>query len=161
MNKILENESYNSTNNRFGEGDRYQIIYPYESDIIHVKPNIDSGVYSCYKELQKSNTKNPLFMVHNLDSGTIYHLEVPKFKSIKSHHIEEHEHHKTINDSKSINLNIQMQPQQTIPDGTNDKERNRVNDIVTRLNKVEYQLDILKKKIPRMPKKEDSVCTIC
>ena len=39
----------------FDNNSRYQIIYPYTSDKIHVEPSIDHGVYRCYQELKDRN----------------------------------------------------------------------------------------------------------
>ena len=179
MNKIFDNDSYNAVNNRFGEGDRYQLIYPYESDKIHIEPNANAGVHSCYNELRRSNIKNSLFMVHNIDSGTIYHLEIPKFKHFKE---EKSSHKKNIevpNNNECLHIQHPQQlnnpaiiPNQTldinklnsqplINDRLDNISRSRISDIVTRLNNVEYQVEELRKKLKRLPKKEEDSCIIC
>jgi hypothetical protein len=168
MNKIFDNDSYNAVNNRFGEGDRYQIIYPYESDKIYIKPDVNAGVYSCYRELMRSNIKDPLFMVHNLDTGTIYHLEIPKFKNLTHNKISNI--HKPIINKPNAPLVTQVQtlqipqpqiPQPVIIEEPREISRARINDLVTRLNNVEYQVEKLRKKIKKIPKKEEEICIIC
>ena len=66
----------------FENTSRYQIIFPYTSDKIYVEGDLDHGVFQCYQEIKKLNVKTPVFMVHNIDAGSIYTIEIPKYKHL-------------------------------------------------------------------------------
>jgi hypothetical protein len=60
---------------------RFQIVYPYTSDKIHVEKNISHGAYKCYNEIKEKNIKTYLFIVHDIDAGTLYYFNIPKHKN--------------------------------------------------------------------------------
>src|SRR5579872_496628 len=67
----------------FDNNNRYQIIYPYSSNKIHVAKNIDHGVHKCYQELKEYDVKTYIFMVHDIDSGMVYYFNIPKYKNLQ------------------------------------------------------------------------------
>lgn len=190
----------------FDNNNRYQIIYPYTSNKIHVAKDINHGVHKCYQELKKHDVKTYIFMVHDIDSGMVYYFDIPKYKdlqdidsgmtnnvdvtnnmsginSVKNSQNQNNDN-MILNDNVILNTNdpvtslqsiqsiqaLQSVPLQTSPTltqhTTQHTEQNRniqatQNEIITRLNHVEYQLDVLKKMMIHKPKKEDeSSCVI-
>ncbi|VBB18010.1 hypothetical protein YASMINEVIRUS_473 [Yasminevirus sp. GU-2018] len=243
----------------FENKSRYQIIFPFTSDKIHVESDLDHGVFSCYEELKERGVKTPVFMVHDIDAGAMYELEIPKYKhlDVKGNVIDEPYNNTLRGDARraaqndqsmnqsgnqsgifstnGVNVNgvnkmydannqqqlskgtvaipssnfsgsvnqinhvnpvlpdhlpmnaqLNTQPsqiptqsqnlQQGIPQNSlyppvqsvqivqpnpsTDYDRVRQNEIITRLNHVEYQLDALKRIVKQKPKKEEEGCTI-
>lgn len=188
----------------FDNNNRYQIIYPYTSNKIHVAKDINHGVHKCYQELKKHDVKTYIFMVHDIDSGMVYYFNIPKYKDLKDLNDVDSGMLDTvdvpndisnitnitgikipqINDNVILDTNDPIaslrsvqalqsaqplqytQSLQNSPAITLNAEQNRMvqatqNEIVTRLNHVEYQLDVLKKMMIHKPKKDDeSSCVI-
>ncbi len=67
----------------FDNNNRYQIVYPFTSDKIHVESNISNGAYRCYQEIIKNNVKTYIFIVHDIDADKIYYFNIPKYKNIE------------------------------------------------------------------------------
>lgn len=198
----------------FENNSRYQIIYPYTSDKIYVEPDIDHGAYRCYQELKERDVKTYIFFVHDIDHGTIYYFNIPKYKDLNNNSKYEDfnnnpvENITFVNDTNSMPLQGITNNQNPIPIGIIDKQnqlnttnatnttinpvsnptpnvsttilvnhvppeqndkqivqstfdRAKQNEIITRLNHVEYQLDAIKKAVfTKPPKKEEEGCTI-
>lgn len=192
----------------FDNNSRYQIIYPYTSDKIHVEPSVDHGAYRCYQELKDRDIITYIFIVHDIDAGTLYYFNIPKNKHLDVmdakdrsprqlpgqspqtiHPISQN----TTNNFKpgvtvsvpepgiqSIqslptqqmntgiptnqpiqSINIINPAHQPVPINTQpDYNLAKQNEIITRLNHVEYQLDTLKKKVYSLPKKEEEGCVV-
>src|SRR5258705_3150960 len=68
----------------FDNNNRYQIVHPYTSDKIHVAPDIDHGAYKCYQELKEKNSNAYIFIVHEIDGGTLYYFNIPKNKQFEN-----------------------------------------------------------------------------
>lgn len=191
----------------FENKNRYQVIFPYTSDKIHVEPDLDHGVHSCYQELKDRGVKTPVFLVYNMDSGNVYELEIPKYKDIQLRK-PDNNNGQTINSfqqpapnqtqvNQPMQSNYQIQPNPPQPNATQlnpsqtnpsqlnqpqpnplqlnppmqsvqiiqqptpiDYDKQRHNELVTRLNHVEYQLEVLKKALIQKPKKEEEGCII-
>jgi hypothetical protein len=150
----------------FDNNSRYQIIYPYTSDKIYVESSIDHGAYRCYQELKDRDVITYIFIVHDIDKGTLYYFNIPKNK-----HLDATQNQATnplipvSHNTKIQDLLTQSPPMQSIniinPVNPPDHNAIKQNEIITRLNHVEYQLDVLKKSIQSAPKKEeDDGCVI-
>lgn len=111
--------------NYFDNNNRYQIIYPYTSDKIYVENSITKAANKCYNEIKQRDIKTYIFIVHDIDSGNIFYFNIPKYKKYKS---------------AGTNL-----PEETNKNDKNDK--NLQNDIIVRLNNIEYELFLIKKQI--------------
>jgi len=161
----------------FDNKNRYQIIYPYTSDKIYVESDINSAARKCYQEINASSLKPYIFIVHDIDTGMIYHFNVPKNKDLQDTNINPPNAlpNALPNTMPIITNNILPPTQyQTIqqpapiiqmvqphPSNDNSQLLNKYNEVITRLNKVEYQLDNMRKIITAKPKKdEDGECTI-
>jgi hypothetical protein len=156
----------------FDNNSRYQIIHPYTSDKIHVEPSIDHGAYRCYQELKDRDIITYIFIVHDIDAGTLYYFNIPKNKHLDAtqnlHVISKNKSpdpnpHNTQSGSvipcslptQSINIINPANPSIPMVNALTDYGATKQNDIITRLNHVEYQLDVLKKRIQLPPKKEE------
>jgi hypothetical protein len=152
----------------FDNNSRYQIIYPYTSDKIHVESSIDHGAYRCYQELKDRDIITYIFIVHDIDAGTLYYFNVPKNKHLDATQNPEPrdpipQSGSTIPcslPSQSINIINPVNPSIPVVNALTDWSHTKQNDIITRLNHVEYQLDDLKKRIQTPPKKEEDGCVI-
>lgn len=162
----------------FDNKNRYQIIFPYTSDKIHVETDIDHGAFKCYQELKEQDVKTYLFMVHDIDSGMIYYFNIPKYKHLQSKCAPDEATHLKLNTQPELlipqqTIQLTQQPQQqpliqvqSLPQtqsqlqDNNQFNQKKQNEIITRLNHVEYQLESLKKMINKKPKKEEDGCTI-
>lgn len=156
----------------FDNNNRYQIIFPYTSDKIHVSKDINYGAFKCYQELKDRNIKTYIFMIHDIDGGTVYHFNIPKYKNL--HDQQQNTVPDIINQNgipilqqnQSINKSINQQiadiesKQNNQNNQYNQITQSNQNEIITRLNHVEYQLDVLKKYCTRVPKKEEGTCVI-
>jgi len=103
-------------------------------------------------------------MVHDIDAGTVYYFNIPKYKHLQN------------GDADKFVLNSVMTPtSHTLPTQIPTPQPTPVQipstpavlpqmyDIVMRLNHVEYQLDVLKKTIVTNRQKEEDTeenCTI-
>lgn len=157
----------------FDNNNRYQIIFPYTSDKIHVEKDLNHGAYKCYQELKELDVKTYLFMVHDMDNGVIYHFNIPKYKAYehqtepKPKEVDKSYILTTVENDKSQLQNIQtaqtvqtVQPFQTIQTAQAVQlDQSRLNDLIVRLNNVEYQLDKIKKSVTKHPKKDEG-CVI-
>lgn len=211
----------------FDNNNRYQIIYPFTSNKIHVESSIDHGAYRCYQELKEHNVVTYIFIVHDIDAGTLYYFNIPKNKHLETNvqnngfdqdretmtrpEIMNNEQNTTklftppcgasvpnhkpfyrmdrsgsqrhedvnaqnISEPKNQNLN-RVQPMQPMQQAINiinpansmpvnlqnpmvEYNTAKQNEIITRLNHVEYQLEYLKKKVNSVPKKEEDGCVI-
>lgn len=182
----------------FENKNRYQVIFPYTSDKIHVETDIDHGAYKCYQELKEQDIRTYIFMVHDIDSGMIYYFNIPKFKHLDTKNPDvvpvtmapstlpttipatipatiPTTIPATTQTSMSVIIPTKIpntmsgalieshvnQPEvYTRPDTHNQFSQKRQNEIITRLNHVEYQLETLKKMIIQKPKKEEDGCII-
>lgn len=181
----------------FDNNNRYQIIFPYTSDKIHVDKDINYGAFKCYQELKERNIKTYIFMIHDIDAGTVYYFNIPKYKYLQDTSQRNNEnpnnyslpkdvldvtdrvsipHDKMISqnnqDISKINQipqnenNLPVQHVQTIPQHISTEfEYNKItqlkqNDIITRLNHLEYQLEVIRKNSIQKPKNDDDNCTI-
>jgi hypothetical protein len=54
----------------------YKIIYPYQSDRIHLAPNEYTGFDLCYDEIKQSGRNVKIFVILHLNSNTPYYLEM-------------------------------------------------------------------------------------
>jgi hypothetical protein len=193
----------------FDNNMRYQIIYPYESDRIHVEPDLDHGAYKCYQEIKDRDVKTYIFMVHAIDAGMVYYFNIPKNKHLDEHQTQPNSQNVPIAGSPLSGFRLQnkhpVQPQTNVPVNpqippvsisvtnapsivnqptsvpsqvsgqgtmqnmtqipTPEYDKTKQNDIITRLNYVEYQLDVIKKVyLPRIKEKEkekgDEGCVI-
>lgn len=204
----------------FDNNSRYQIIYPYTSDKIHVEPSIDHGAYRCYQEIKDREIITYIFIVHDIDAGTLYYFNIPKnkhleatqnpqpitntgmnpspgMKQVPSSNLDPFVQHQapTHQTSQSIpqmnqpttqstmqstmqsavqplvqpthqpmqSINIINPANPTVPligAAPTDYSIAKQNEIITRLNHVEYQLDRLKRKVQSEPKKEEDGCVI-
>jgi hypothetical protein len=143
----------------FDNKNRYQIVFPYTSNKIHVETNIDHGAYKCYQELKEQDVKTYIFMVHDIDSGMIYYFNIPKYKEYDTN-TKNLSSHIVNNTNKDININ---NINNTVPVSTNYENKlhqKKQDEIITRLNHVEYELEILKKMMLRKPKKEEELSCV-
>ncbi len=153
----------------FDKNKRYQIVYPYVSDKIHVEDDLNIGVEKCYREIESRKIKAPLFVIHDIDSNKLYDVEIPKYKNV--------------NNSNNMNdMNIKLNNDQTLSKKaenidltklngplnnnhvSNPNDRQMNNDVVMRINKLEYDVMKIKNEIINSNKannkdKEES-CTI-
>ena len=178
----------------FDNNSRYQIIYPYTSDKIYVESSIDHGAYRCYQELKDRDVITYIYIVHDIDKGTLYYFNIPKNKHLDAtqnqatnplnpaqnqatnplnptqnqatnplnptqnqatNSLNPISHNTIIQDSLT-----QLPSMQSINIINPDHSAIKQNEIITRLNHVEYQLDVLKKRIQSAPKKEEDGCVI-
>lgn len=51
---------------------RYQLVYPFESDIIYKSSSLKKIVDKCYKDIIKLNKNYDTFHIMNLDKGIVY-----------------------------------------------------------------------------------------
>jgi hypothetical protein len=195
----------------FENNNRYQTVYPYTSDKIYVEPDISRGAYRCYKELKEKNIITYIFIVHDIDAGILYYLNIPKYKSAvhstqnnpltdrlpDNQHVIYRDNERNPAKSMPIQVPAALNPTQFVkarPDNCNiiitqenkiipeakssspgsrepslpgapgieprfpshDYDKVKQNEIITRLNHVEYQLDVIKNKLNQVPKKEDN-----
>lgn len=155
----------------FDNNNRYQIIYPFTSEKIHVASNISTGAEKCYQEIKEKNIVTPVFIVHEIDQGNMYYFDIPKYKNQNP----TNNFHQT---------NTQNNPQNTYPDIAQRpikllqdnvivhnpmNENNKMNQLhhydalITRLNNVEYELDLMKKSLAqnqKIEKDEELSCSI-
>lgn len=163
----------------FDNKNRYQIIYPYTSDKIYVETDINSAARKCYQEINASNLRPFIFIVHDIDTGMIYHFNIPKNKDQQNNNVNLGLNNNPIpnniipNNTTPNNIipnNIIPQAQYQVlqqpaipppviqmvqPSNDNTQILNKYNEVITRLNNVEYQLDTMRKIITAKPKKED------
>jgi hypothetical protein len=182
----------------FDNNNRYQIIFPYTSDKIYVEKDISYGAFKCYQELKDRNIKTYIFMVHDIDAGTIYYFNIPKNKHLqditqnndeiitKSNKLEimlgspdrkllqnqpnienKNSFPTQLPQNENITMNIlpnhEIQSKhENIPTvfEYNQITQLKQNDIITRLNHVEYQLEVMRKNIIQKPKEDDEGCII-
>jgi hypothetical protein len=208
-------------NHYFDKRERYQIIYPYESNKQYNESDLNHGVYKCYQELMENGINTYIFIIHNIDSGNIYYFNIPKNKHLENMQPQLHPQSQLIienqdqnqnqnqnyqnqdqnqnqnyqnqnnqnqnnqnqhiqnqnnqnqniqnqnNQNQNLNQNQQFLPAQSIiplqtvmpvgPINQMQQEYDRIkqNEIITRLNRVEYQLDVIQKEITKPQKTED------
>ena len=81
----------------FDNNNRYQIIYPFNSEKIHVEPDLDHGAYKCYHEIKNKNVKTYMFIVHDIDNGALYHFNIPKYKNLVNTDNQNQTHNQNLN----------------------------------------------------------------
>lgn len=57
---------------------RYKIIFPYQSSLIHLAENDTKAFDKCFTEINESNRNPDVFVVLNLDTNVPYYLEINK-----------------------------------------------------------------------------------
>jgi hypothetical protein len=167
-------------------GFRYQIIFPYNSTKIHVAENISKGADLCYQEIKDNFIKEPMFVVHSIDGNEFYHYEIPKFKNnpsgLKNNLPEPNNNIPEPNNNMPEPNNNMPEPNNNMPNLNNNpdvknkpneispniQKENKVTDIVRnkeneeivrRLNNVEYDMMQIKNEI-RNVRKHESGCNI-
>lgn len=174
----------------FDDNGRYQIIFPYTSDKIHVAKDINYGAFKCYQELKECDIKTYIFMVYAIDGGTVYYFNIPKYKHLQDNNqnqtnpdicgilnlnkpeickIEQNELLSKSKDLGNVSVNTTQiceyphHPKMMhLPEEMkyNQITQSKQNEIITRLNHVEYQLETLKNNMLQKPKQEDDNCVI-
>lgn len=144
----------------FDNNNRYQIIYPYSSNKIHIANNIKKASEKCYQELKNNNYETYIFIVHDIDHDEFFYFNIPKYKNIENNKKELDVTNKSINYEKQNKL-----------DNTNDMldinkelinyDKLKQNEIVTRLNNLEYELNNIKNKLRDNNTDDKKTCVIC
>lgn len=139
----------------FDNNNRYQIIYPFTSEKIHVATNITIGAQKCYQEIKDNNIVTPVFIVHDIDQSNMYYFDIPKYKNvIESGEKEKDKDTHSLQNNITPNININQ-----------NVSSHHYDSIVTRLNHVECELDEIKKMLTlekniNVEKNEELSCNI-
>jgi len=148
----------------FDDNNRYQIIFPYTSDKIHVERDIEHGASKCYQELKDRDTKTYIFMVHDIDAGTVYYFNIPKYKHLQNTDADKFVLNSVVTPTPhTLPIPTPIQIPTTSTSTSTSTVLPQMYDIIMRLNHVEYQLDVLKKTIVTNRQKEEDTeenCTI-
>ena len=140
----------------FDNNNRYQIIYPFTSEKIHVEQNLSAAAHKCYQEIKESNVKTHIFIIHDIDQGNMYYFDIPKNKDNNTNQIDNNIN--LMNGMKNPNQHTFLQPTRVIPNPNiemrNDGSKQYYDSVITRLNNVEYELEMIKKTISQNHKQE-------
>ena len=85
----------------------YKIIFPYESEKVHLGSNEFDAFDKCYEEIQESGRRPKIFVVLNLDTNTPYYLQTKlESKDPDPNPLEEYVINKDVRDGVSDVLSI-------------------------------------------------------
>lgn len=135
---------------------RFQIVYPYTSDKIYVEANLSNGADKCYQEIKNKDIKTYIFIVHDIDSNHLYYYNIPKNKkyesvdNIKTNIINNNTNNNTITDDiNNITITNNDTNNNTMTNDVLDTKNKVIDDIIKRLDQIEYDIESLKKSIKK------------
>lgn len=123
---------------------KYKIVHPFESDLIHTSDSLTGGIYKCYNELKEKHIKTYIFIVHEINTGLLHYLNIPK------NHQENHqENHQDI--LKDIQRDIMPSP-----------KKEDYESLTKRIDKIECDIEVIKNMIQNknINNEEDDKCII-
>jgi hypothetical protein len=154
---LIDNENNN----------RYQIIYPFTSDKIHIASNISDAAHKCYQELKDKNIITHIFIIHDIDQSNMYYFDIPKYKNsnpISSINPMNPTNSNPITsitpmNSNPVNLDVPFDPNHQKYD---EITKQKYDSIISRLTNVEYGLEMVQKSLTqRYENNNDEIsCTI-